>query len=92
MASRWLRLLLVLSALVGSAPTAARAAYAEVATVSVTVPLHVVAVVAPRSPAATSDRDRAVAKALATQSPSPLHSFARAPKSPRYLLHRALLL
>jgi hypothetical protein len=92
MASRWLRLLLVLSALLGSGPIASRAAYAEVATVSATVPRRVVAVVVARCPAAASDRDREVAKACATRSPSPLRALARAPKSPRYLLHRALLL
>jgi hypothetical protein len=88
MASRWLRLLLVLSALLGSGPIAARAAYAEVAAVSVTAPRRVVA----PSPAAASHRDGVVPKAIAARSPSALRSLARAPKSPRYLLHRALLL
>lgn len=89
MASRCLRLLLVLAALGGSAPAATRAAYAEVASASVTLP---VVAVASRSRAVSSRRCRGYAQAIPTRSPSRPRSFPRSPRSPRYLLHRALLL
>jgi hypothetical protein len=87
MASRWLRLLLVLAALGGGAPGVARADYAEVAAAFVTA----VAPAPPRTRAPISQR-RARTHVVATRTARRPVLSSPLRRSPRYLWFRALLL
>src|SRR5256885_1168534 len=85
---RCLRLLLVLAALLGSGPSATRAAYAEVATASDTVPFAPVASQARAWPS----RRSVCARPIPTRSLSrPGLSSVPRRTSRFYLMHRALL-
>jgi hypothetical protein len=86
MASRWLRLLLVIAALAGGAAPSARMGYAEVAAAPVTV-----VVAAPRLRTSSAQR-RARPDFIAPRATKRPLQPALHQRSHRYLLHRALLL